>query len=591
MTIQVIEGICVVMYKQGTDNKAVLGQVRAPLKGASDSAAITMGQAQAFDLLKAMPFTLNVGGSLSFSLPSLAMQFLSCDAVDLPINDGQWIARMDPQDARSRRKAISRLSWDGARYALRYPINTEKGDKVWVKEMGERVTGEGKTPLQILGVVVNVAAEHKRLETAEYRATHDELSGLLNHRSFIRAVRNVNAWVKRKQEPAAVLRLRVTNISDINGVYGYETGDRVLKQIGERLKNIVRAPDIIARIEDADFGVCLVDTNSENVEALMPRLEAALGDAPYATPHGGLYAEFAVSATFLRNDAQDAEQAIWQTQNVFRARPNLQGWAVGYFEADMATNINPAAKTKTSEADILNALNERRISLAYQPIIDAKTRDLHHYECLLRLRREDGEVVSAGGFIMAAERLGLVNLLDRRALEIAAVALREDPDLHIALNVSAGTLRDEDAASEYIAALKALGPDAARVTIELTETLALDDPAMASLFSIELRKLGCAFAIDDFGSGYTTFRNLMAIEADTIKIDGSFIQDISTQPHKQTFVRMMVDLAQTFSVKTVAEMVDSRADADLLRRLGVDYLQGYMFGIPSAAPSWQRQAS
>ena len=135
---------------------------------------------------------------------------------------------------------------------------------------------------------------------------------------------------------------------------------------------------------------------------------------------------------------------------------------------------------------------------------------------------------------MAAERLGLVNLLDRRALEIAAVALREDPDLHIALNVSAGTLRDEDAASEYIAALKALGPDAARVTIELTETLALDDPAMASLFSIELRKLGCAFAIDDFGSGYTTFRNLMAIEADTIKIDGSFIQDISTQPHKQT---------------------------------------------------------
>ena len=83
----------------------------------------------------------------------------------------------------------------------------------------------------------------------------------------------------------------------------------------------------------------------------------------------------------------------------------------------------------------------------------------------------------------------------------------------------------------------------------------------------------------------------MAIEADTIKIDGSFIQDISTQPHKQTFVRMMVDLAQTFSVKTVAEMVDSRADADLLRRLGVDYLQGYMFGIPSAAPSWQRQAS
>jgi len=114
---------------------------------------------------------------------------------------------------------------------------------------------------------------------------------------------------------------------------------------------------------------------------------------------------------------------------------------------------------------------------------------------------------------------------------------------------------------------------------------------MASRFSVETRTLGCKFAIDDFGAGYTTFRNLMAIEADTIKIDGSFIQNLSQSANNQTFVRMMVDLAQTFSVKTVAEMVDNRKDAELLKRLGVDYLQGYLFGIPSAAPAWQQMAS
>jgi len=575
------------MRKQDTSYKASLGQVRNP----AVTPAMTTGQMQAFDLLKAVPFALTVGEGLSFSLPSLAMRLLSCEAINVPTNTRQWTARMDPQDIRARNKAIKRLSWDGARYALRYAIHTEKGDRVWVKEMGVRISGDGDRPIKVSGVMRNVAAEQTRLETAQYRATHDELSGLFNNAFFTRAVRIINAWVKRKQEPAAVLRLRVTNIADMNSVYGYEIGDRVLKQIGERLKEVIRAPDIIARLEDADFGICLIDTNPETIEAILPRLAAACGEKPYATPHGGLYAEFAVSATFLGREAQNAEQANLQTQNVFTARPNLQGWNIGYFEADMASKPNPSSRLKTTEADILTALNERRISLAYQPIIDAKTRDLHHYECLLRLRREDGEVVSAGSFIMAAERLGLVNLLDRRALELAAVALRETPDLHIALNVSAGTLRDEKAASDYIHALKALGPDAARVTIELTETLALDDPEMASRFSIELRKLGCAFAIDDFGSGYTTFRNLMAIEADTIKIDGSFIQDIATQPHKQTFVRMMVDLAQTFSVKTVAEMVDNPADADLLRRLGVDYLQGFMFGIPSAAPIWQRHAS
>jgi len=583
------------MQKQGSDNAAVLGQVHGavngPVNSLAENTAMTMSQAQAFDLLKSVPFTLHVGAALNFSLPSLAMQLLHCEAINLPQNNRQWSARMDPQDVITRSKAIKRLSWDGARYELRYPVHTQKGDKIWVKEVGERVSGNDGTPLQITGVIRNVTEEQNRLDTAEYRATHDELSGLFNRVLFTRTLRIISALTKRRQGVAAILRLRLSNIGDINSVYGYEIGDRIIKQVGQRLKDVIRAPDIIARIEDVDFGLCLIDSDIDAIEKLLPRLQMALSETPYATPHGGLYAEFTLSATFLGREAQDAESAIEQTRTVFTARPNLQGWNIGYYDPDMSEQSRPALKAKITENDILTALNDRRITLAYQPIIDAKTRDLHHYECLLRLRRNDGEVISAGRFIMAAERLGLVNLLDRRALEIGAKALQDNPGLRIALNVSAGPLRDEQAADDYINALKALGPNAARVTIELTETLALDDPAMASMFSVEIRKLGCAFAIDDFGSGYTTFRNLMAIEADTIKIDGSFIQDISTQPHKQTFVRMMVDLAQTFSVKTVAEMVDSRADADLLRRLGVDYLQGYMFGIPSAAPAWQRHAS
>jgi len=250
-----------------------------------------------------------------------------------------------------------------------------------------------------------------------------------------------------------------------------------------------------------------------------------------------------------------------------------------------------SASRETTAQDILDALNQRRIQLAFQPILEAETSQLHHYECLLRLRREDGELVSAGRFIMAAERLGLVHLLDRRALELASETLLKEPDIHLALNVSAGTVKDKGTASEYITALKALGPRAEQITLELTETFALDDPAKASAFSNDARALGCSFAIDDFGSGYTTFQNLMAIEADTIKIDGTLIQGIATDHNKQTFIRIMVDLAQTFGVNTVAEMVDDRADADILRRLGVDYLQGFMFGVPSAAPSWQKRAS
>jgi len=284
--------------------------------------------------------------------------------------------------------------------------------------------------------------------------------------------------------------------------------------------------------------------------------------------------------------AQHADEVLSQTAI---AMPASRDQNTKFYDASMGLSVSPGRRDINSD-DILDALNQRRIRLAYQPIIDAKTRQLHHYECLLRLRREDGEIVSAGRFIMAAERLGLVHLLDRRALEIAGQALLENPEIHLALNVSGGTVTDVRAASDYLKAMSALRRSAQRITIELTETVAVDDPAKASDFSNEARAMGCGFAIDDFGSGYTTFRNLMAIEADMIKIDGTLIEGIATDSNKQTFVRMMVDLAQTFSVKTVAEMVDSAADAEVLRRLNVDYLQGFMFGVPSAAPAWQRRA-
>jgi len=413
----------------------------------------------------------------------------------------------------------------------------------------------------------------------------------------------------RENKPSGLLRLNVTNLSDVNTTYGYETGERLLKAVGTRLSRLISAPDILARLGETGFGIGVFRADPQSLKALAESLLEDLSDTPYPSPHGELYAELCAGGTLLADpelaepelaeqDGEDvqsdlhfartADEAFLQCQTALQntQRPGTYAAFTGGALQDASTKkSNPI----TAEA-ILSALNDRRISLAYQPIVDAKTRELHHYECLLRLRRDNGEIISAGQIIMAAEDLDLVHFLDRRALALASETLRNDPDIQLALNLSAGTVKNIKAANAYLEALKALGPAAQRVTLELTETVALDDPAKANRFCVEARQLGTQFAIDDFGSGYTTFQNLMAIEADTIKIDGSFIQDLAATPHKQTFVRMMVDLAQTFNVKTVAEMVDSREHAELLMRLGVDYLQGYLFGIPSAAPAWQRKA-
>ena len=233
-----------------------------------------------------------------------------------------------------------------------------------------------------------------------------------------------------------------------------------------------------------------------------------------------------------------------------------------------------------SERELLDALNERRVRLAYQPIVEARTRAVHHHECLLRLLDAEGRVVPAPRVIASAERLGLVALLDRRALEVAARAMIARRDLHLALNVSAQTVGDRAAADDYLDALRMLGPAAQRLTLELTETIAVEDPTMAARFATRARVMGCSFAIDDFGSGFTTFRNLMAIEADSIKIDGDFVDDLLQSRMSQTFVRMMVDLAKTFGVQTVAERVETEEVAEMLTEFGVDRLQGYLFGKP-----------
>ena len=572
------------MRKVDIDLTRKLGQTQPII----DSAKLE----QSFRLIGAVPFAISGNVSLRFDFPKLAGKLLRNHGQAVPQHISDWEARLSAAHQRDRRSALSRLTWDGAQYSAVYQLRLESGEKVWIEEKGERISGDDKSPTQIMGVFTQIDRAKSDFDRAAYLSRFDERSGLMNAAAFAGVVNHTCALIRRQGTHAAYLRLRVTNLPDINSIYGFETGDKLIGQLGERLAQLLRTPDHLGRLGDCDFGICLIGADASSADDLLARLKEPLSDTPYPTPHGGLYLEFASAVTSLGGHAPTAADAALQTTTKLEEIETQMGWQASHYSPHDNGANSKDDLTPRSEEDsqmIIAALNERRISLAYQPIIDAKTRDLHHYECLLRLRSEDGEVISAGRVIMTAEKLGLVHLLDRRALELAAETLRTMPDVELALNVSAATIREEEAVEDYLQALKALGPHAERLTLELTETAAIDDPGLASYFSVETRKLGCGFAIDDFGSGYTTFRNLMAIEADAIKIDGSYIQGIATEPHKETFVRMMVDLAQTFSVKTVAEMVDDRADAELLRRLGVDYLQGYMFGIPSAAPAWRRE--
>ncbi len=236
--------------------------------------------------------------------------------------------------------------------------------------------------------------------------------------------------------------------------------------------------------------------------------------------------------------------------------------------------------------EVMEALKEKRLKLAYQPIVSARGRKISHYECLLRLVKPDGSVLSAGHFVPAAEQMGIVHLVDRFSLESAIAQLKAHPGLTLAVNVSGTAASNPAWLQSFVDYVRAERAVASRLIVELTETAALHHFEENARFVSQLRELDVRVAIDDFGAGYTSFRNLQMLHVDTVKIDGSYVKELSQSPENQVFVRTLVGLARNFDIKTVAEWVGSDEDAALLQSFGVDYFQGFHFGEPVMDPNW-----
>jgi EAL domain-containing protein (putative c-di-GMP-specific phosphodiesterase class I) len=227
---------------------------------------------------------------------------------------------------------------------------------------------------------------------------------------------------------------------------------------------------------------------------------------------------------------------------------------------------------------------------AYQPIVDARTREPVHYECLLRMVEPTGGIVAAGSFMPAIEDLGMIRPIDRLGFEMAVRDLTAHPSVRLAVNVSGLTTSDRAWLRTAVAVLRNKPDIAERLTIEITETAGLEDIDACARFVATLRDLGCLIALDDFGAGYTSFRHLKQLAVNMVKIDGSFVRNIADNPDNLVFVRTLIDLARNFNLETVAECVETEEEARLLTAEGIDYLQGYAFGKPSMEMRWPATA-
>jgi len=456
------------------------------------------------------------------------------------------------------------------------------GHYAWVLVTSSIVHDEHLNPLYIVTQVQDISERKEMAKRLEYVVDHDFLTGLLNRRHFEQELAKETERSARYGGPGAVLLIDLDNFKDVNDTFGHRAGDDVLKGVAGLLRQRLRHTDIVARIGGDEFAALLTQTDAEQAQIVADEVVKALGreTAVLADQTIRITASVGVAMFDGLTDVEVlayADIAMYEAKETGRNRFEMYRPLKGGRERVSA---------RLAEADrIRRALEEDRLILYCQPILDLDTNKICQYEFLLRLPDEEsGEPLPPSAFLYRAERSGLIQSIDawvvRRAIALIAAHAREGHKLVLNVNLSGKSIGDRKLAEVVEEALAAARIDPGQLIFEFTETVAISNIEEAKAFAIRLHGLGCRFALDDFGAGFGSFYYLKSFPFDYLKIDGDYIRGLNTNPMNQLVISAIVSIARGMGKKTVAEFVADEQTARLLLKLGVDFAQGYHIGIP-----------
>ncbi len=475
---------------------------------------------------------------------------------------------------------------EGVGYQLQYrllPAGRRQADQLWIEERGCWFAGPEGKPVRVVGVLRVIDHQREELDRLRRLSEHDELTGLMNRRMLLSGIESTITEAGVTGRPCVLLIAAINNLAVVNQTFGLELGDEVIAMVGDRLKRQMRAGDFIGRYSTNKFGLVIHDCEADGLQAVARRLMAVVRNSTITCSTSEISTTISIGAVQVPLHAQTAKAAVMAALEALdEARLVRQDRLICFTPGHNASRARQRS-IETAES-VLSALEEQRMRVALQGIVSADTRQIAFYECLVRMLGTDGSLIPAGQFIPIAEQLGLCRMIDQRVLELSVGLVKADPNLRISFNVSSLTASDHD----WLVQLHRLtGGDRTltrRLIVEITETMAIADLDETAAFVDMLKEIGCMVALDDFGAGFTSFRNLKSLAVDIVKLDGSFIKNLKQDRANRIFVQSMVDLAKNFGMETVAEMVGDEETAAMLKDAGVDYLQGYLFGQPQVAP-------
>lgn len=493
--------------------------------------------------------------------------------------------RIHAEDLAARMKALSDHYASGKPLDCEYRVRTSEGGFVWVHERGAAITDDIGKPVRLVGIVRSVALRKSVESHLEYRAQFDELTGQFNLARMREALEHQVNLAGRYKRPSAYLLISIDRIEAIAESAGAEGVDDVILEVSQRIEHSLRICDVLGRVDETRFGVVLSECNADVMQEVAKKIRLAICASPVRTDLGAVAVTTTIGAVPFPEAADTAQDVMMKAETAL-GRAMRQG-PNGYSPYTMTPEerAHRAEQLEVAE-EVRRALSENRLMFAFQPIVASVGRTNYAYECLIRMRAEDGRIVPAGSFVPVVENLGLVRQLDRYCLQLAVRELIDHENVTIALNISGLTVADHSWLRLLVALLRGRPEVGHRLIVEITETAALEDLEESARFINTARNLGCKIALDDFGAGYTSFRHLKSLPVDIVKIDGTFVRNLAQNLDDQLFVRTLLGLANAFGLETIAECVETEEIARILTDFGVSYLQGWHIGAPELRRPW-----
>jgi diguanylate cyclase (GGDEF)-like protein len=462
-------------------------------------------------------------------------------------------------------------------YALEAPNAEARHSPIWIEDTGRWFAAAEGKPARAHGLIRVITERHEATEKLQKRSRLDPATGALNRISLSEHVEQLLERSQHRAETFVVLLAEIENLFTLNRTYGYDAADQVICGIVARLGAEMRGSDIVARYAGNKFGLVLAGCDVEQMKVAAARFIETVAAAPFQTDAGLVHASLRIGGVIAPRHGRSAQILFQHAEEALELARQAGARRFAEFKPS-STAADARLRTLRTAEDILNGLNQGRVALALQPVLRLASPGAAFEEALLRLVLPDGTIVGPSGLLPVAEKAGMIGLLDARVLDLVVTRLQQDPAAHLSVNVSAATLHDRDWLDRLRNAVRLAPGTAERLIIEITETCALGDTAATCAAIAAMKSLGIRVAMDDFGAGHTSFRNLRRLGFDLIKIDGAFIQNLARSPDDRFFVRTLLDLARHLNIETVAEWVEDAETARLLTEWGIDYGQGNFFG-------------